>query len=117
MKRGRSTGKPTKAQAARFEKIKRLGCAACLSRKMHLPCGSTEAHHLLSGGIRRGHDESIPLGRWHHRGIPFTGWTTHEMEREFGPSLRLASKRFHEEFGSDDELLARVNKLIGVAVD
>ncbi len=34
------------------------------------------------------------------------------MESMYGPSLRLSSKRFHEEFGSDDELLWKTNELI-----
>jgi hypothetical protein len=102
----------TKAHAERFEAIKSLGCLAC--RKLNLPmfCGPIEAHHLLSGGRRRGHDQCIPLGKWHHQGIPWRTLTTKQMAEAFGPSLRLQSKLFHETFGSDDELLAEAERLI-----
>lgn len=102
----------TKADKARFEAIKSLGCLAC--RKLNLPmqCGVTEAHHLLSGGKRRGHADSIPLGRWHHRGIPWTTLNSRQMTEQFGPSLAKGSKPFHARFGSDNELLAEANALI-----
>jgi hypothetical protein len=102
----------TKAHAERFEAIKSLGCLAC--RKLNLPmfCGPIEAHHLLSGGRRRGHDQCIPLGKWHHQGIPWQTLTSRQMNESFGPSLANGSKPFHAMFGSDDELLAEVERLI-----
>jgi hypothetical protein len=33
----------------------------------------------------------------------------------FGPSLRLESKAFRERYGTDDELLAKVNKHLEMA--
>ena len=40
---------------------------------------------------------------------------THQFMRdEVGPSLAEGSKPFHERFGSDAELLARQNELLGV---
>ncbi len=113
----KSTGKPTKAQVERFEAMQEIGCIAC--RKMGNR-GGAEIHHLNLGGKagqkRRGHDFTIPLCAWHHRGVPMPGlsvaWTT--LNR--GPSLSTQSRLFRAAFGTDDELLAEVNKLIGVAV-
>jgi hypothetical protein len=102
----------TKAHAERFEAIKSLGCLACRKLGLAMFCGPIEAHHLLSGGRRRGHKESIPLGRWHHRGIPWQTLNTRQMADAFGPSLRLQSKLFHATFGTDDELLAEAERLI-----
>jgi hypothetical protein len=110
-----STSKPTKAQVRRFEKLKELGCIVCKKVGKVGHCGPIEAHHLLSGGRRRGHEETIPLGKWHHQGIPKPGWKSRDMEAVYGPSLAKASKRFRAMFGTDDELLAEVNKLIGVS--
>lgn len=104
------TKAPTVAEAARFEKIVALGCAAC-GFAPRCPC-RTEAHHLLSGGKRRGHKYTIPLCSWHHRGEPPSGFTTREATVAFGPSLRLESRAFHARYGSDDELLGQVNELI-----
>jgi hypothetical protein len=105
--------KPTKAESARMARISRLRCVACWDTG--LCCGKTEVHHLLSGGKRRGHAYTIPLGLWHHQGIPLLESNTELMRLFFGPSLRLESKAFHERYGSDDELLAKVDALIRVA--
>lgn len=102
----------TAADRKRFEAIKSMPCVACQIRGLRGVCGATEAHHLLSGNRRIGHEATIPLGSWHHRGVRFPGWSIAKMEAAFGPSLALSSKRFRGEFGSDDELLARVNERI-----
>jgi hypothetical protein len=102
----------TKAHKERFAAIKSLGCLACRKLGLAMFCGPIEAHHLLSGGRRMGHDKTIPLGSWHHRGIPWLTFSAKEMAEAFGPSLRLQSKLFHATFGSDDELLAEINEMI-----
>jgi hypothetical protein len=109
----RPSKKPTKAESARMDRISRLRCVACWDTG--LCCGKTEVHHLTSGGRRRGHAYSVPMGIWHHRGIPLSGSTTEQMRLFFGPSLRLESKAFHEAYGDDDALLAKVNSLLGEA--
>lgn len=117
-----STGKPTKAQRERFEKLRAMGCIACWidGRKNYdvfLRCGPVEIHHLNLGGKagqkRRGHDFTLPLGAWHHRAIchpHFEHAVT--MEAIYGPSLARAPRKFRERYGSDDELLAQVNALL-----
>jgi hypothetical protein len=114
----KSTGKPTKSQAKRFERFNAIGCIAC-RKTGNLFCGPVEAHHLNLGGRagqkRRGHDYTIPLGQWHHRGLTLPGRTLTDMREVFGPSLARQSKAFREFFGSDDQLLAEVNQLLGIA--
>jgi hypothetical protein len=109
MKRGRSTGTPTKAQIERFEAIHRLGCVACRMRGLVRP---TEVHHMTIGGRhgqkRRGHDETIGLCEYHHRGVFPEG----EMTARFGPSYYHDARSFRETFGDDDTLLAYQNDLI-----
>lgn len=100
----------TKAEKARFDKLSRILCVACWDTG--LCCGKTECHHLLSGGRRRGHLFTVPLGKWHHQGIPLAGSDTTTMTKLYGPSLRLQSKAFHEAYGTDNELLAKVNDLL-----
>lgn len=107
----RSTGKPTTAEAARLVAVKQLGCIACVAnRNLGMPTagfGPCEAHHLLSGGRRRGHLFTIGLCPWHHRGVrPFENMTTQQTIDHFGPSVATGSKRFREVYGSDDELLS-----------
>lgn len=110
-----STGKPTKAQVVRFEQIKALGCIACRIAKAGITV--PEIHHLTvtgrHGGKRIGHDATVGLCKYHHRGVPFTGMSTADTEAIAGPSLALKPRKFREEFGQDAHLLAFQNDLIG----
>lgn len=111
MKRGRSTATPTKAEAARIEACKSGPCVACEMRGR--PSYGGDYHHLLSGGIRRGHMFGVCLCAWHHRGVPDWGCTHEVMREAFGPSLAEGSKPFHATFGSDETLLAKQDELLG----
>lgn len=106
-----STGKPTKAQAARFDKLQLLGCIAC--RKRHgIARYPVDLHHQISGSRRRGHDFVVPLCKWHHVGHTEGGLKAAQMMAYHGPSFGLTPKMFRLHFGRDDELLAEVNALI-----
>lgn len=115
MKQGRSTSTPTQGQAARFEQIKRIGCICCWIKGVeHVPA---EIHHLTIGGKhgqkRRGHDYTIGLCQWHHRGVlPYAGA---QLAAGLGPSYALEPRRFREAFGSDDQLLEFQNQAIEIA--
>ena len=93
----------TKAEVARFQRLQDLGCIACRIRA--LGYSAPDMHHLLSGGRRRGHLETIPLCPAHHRGVG-------HVPELHGPSLALAPRRFRQEFGSDEELLRMTNELL-----
>ncbi|WP_064746790.1 Ref family recombination enhancement nuclease [Lysobacter antibioticus] len=113
MKRGRSTNAPTKAQQRRFELIKERGCVACwLHCQVHR---YPEIHHLTIGGKhgqkRRGHDFTIGLCAWHHRGINAFG--NADLGRQtYGPSLHHHAREFRAAFGSDDSLLEFQNAIL-----
>ena len=117
MRKGRSTGKPTKAEDARIVACKEGRCIACIiqQEKTGNYCDNDgcDYHHLKSGNIRRGHRFGIGLCGHHHRKIPIAGYRTTEMVCYFGPSLMDGSRAFREAYGSDDELLAMQDKLIG----
>ena len=103
------TGKPTKAQQARFEKLTEMGCICCALDGFKV--WPIEVHHLLSGNKRRGHLQTIPLCRWHHRGIKPYPYVV-SVEAPPPPSLAHGSKPFHAHYGDDDKLLAEVNRRI-----
>lgn len=107
-----STGKPTKAEQARFSKLHELGCIACRLNG-HEGSGYVQIHHLLSGNKRRGHDATIPLCPWCHTGMPFDSRSAGWFLDNFGPSYHRHKRAFQAAYGSDDELLAMVNELIG----
>lgn len=113
-----STEKPTKAEQARFDKMKEMGqCVACYQRGIH-GRGYIEIHHLLSGNRRIGHMATVSLCPWHHRGLIQESddddfRSVAKMTEAFGPSLANGSKPFRAEFGSDKELLDLQNALLG----
>lgn len=114
MKKGRSTTTPTKAQQARFDAIKDIGCIVARSLGLGwVPC---EIHHLTVGGKhgapRRGHDFTVGLNPWSHRGEPIGGMSAARCEELFGPSYARQPRRFRQEIGSDDYLLDLQNTLI-----
>lgn len=110
-----STGKPNKEEQARFDRMKEMAlCLACDQRG--LIAGFIEIHHLLSGGKRRGHMFTVSLCQWHHRAVPKSelGYHTKKATREiYGDSLADGSKPFHAMFGSDADLLAKQNEILG----
>jgi hypothetical protein len=118
-----SKAKPaTKAEKVRFARIVELGCVACRAQtpddKKLIWCGIPEVHHLLDGGIRRGHSYTICLGTFHHRGLAKPEVVSvREMTEWFGPSLYHDARGFHARFGTDDELLDYQNLLLKEAAD
>ena len=108
-----STGKPTKAEQARFDKMKDgVQCVACYQRGI-VKSGYIEIHHLLSGNKRIGHMATVSLCPWHHRGVVYgDGMSIAQAKELYGPSLANGSKPFRTEFGTDAELLAIQNALL-----
>ncbi len=101
----------TKKQKERMAKVARSGCLACA--KCRASTGlRVEVHHLLEGGQRRGHDFTIGLCAWHHRGEPIQHWTKSDMRKIWGPSVACGTRLFRERFGTDDALLEEQNQLL-----
>ena len=100
-----------RAEQARFDRIKAGPCLACLQRGIDLS-GQwlVEVHHLAG---KKRHDLTVGLCIWSHRGVPFWGCTHEEMRSHYGPALSEGSKPFRDEFGTDAELLAIQNDLLG----
>lgn len=118
MKRGRSTGKPTKAEAARIVDSKEGPCIPCV---VWAALGNMDAadiadggdyDHKKSGNVRRGHAAGFCSCGWHHRGLVGEGWTRDGMRNHFGPSLTDGSRLFHNTYGSDDHLIALQTALL-----
>lgn len=114
----RSTGKPTKAEAQRFDAMARCACLACLMNRQ-LGWGATlmelESHHLLSGGRRVGHMHTVRLCHYHHQAKRLPGaHTSYRAAAEiFGPSLEREPRRFRHVYGTDADLLALQNRMLG----
>jgi hypothetical protein len=94
--------KATKADLQRFVKLVDLGCIAC--KLAGSGYRAPDIHHVLRGGRRIGHQATLPLCPEHHR-FPSNGSV-------IGPSLADGSRVFAAKFGSQEELLEKVNALI-----
>lgn len=102
-------GSPTEAQKRRFQLMQHHGCLACLIEGR--PGNPADVHHLLSGGRRIGHDATIALCCWHHRGSHSMLSDRHAAEI-MGPSLAKESRKFQRRYGTDAELLEMQNRLL-----
>lgn len=115
-----STKPPTVEEQVRFEAMRRIGCIACLKNQEVGRASATlvlrrlEIHHLLSGGRRIGHEATICLCHFHHQAkfLPYVDYGYTAQAEAFGPSLEREPRRFHEVYGTDQELLARQNELL-----
>lgn len=111
-----STGKPTKAEAARLDAVHAMPCLACeLERNMLPQPNRTEAHHLVDKGTRElsgGHMATIPLCGWHHRGELVYPNSSKSMRTLYGPSMKLSKRDFVISYGTERELPAITDERI-----
>jgi len=113
----------SKADQERLDAIHNMPCICCEIKGV---CQSsrTEAHHLVDKGNRAasgGDQSTIPLCGWHHRGEPSKSFEGVAFRRSwmlsaYGPSLKFQGKKggFVEKWGTERELLAKTNELLGV---
>lgn len=109
-------GKPSAEQERRWALIRESGCICC--RLLNDVFCFAEIHHQTIGGKhgapRLGHDFTIGLCGWHHRGDHrFTLLGDDAMASLRGPSLAKTPRDFRRQFGTDDELLRAQNQRIG----
>ena len=109
------TKAPTAAQRRRMDRLVEIGCVCCRMDNQRQP-NRTEIHHLVDKGTRAlsgGHDATVPLCVWHHRGVPARCMTPAQMARAFGPSKALTGRAFKEHYGTDRVLLFVTDKQLG----
>lgn len=103
-----------KADKKRLDIIHRLPCVACVQEGCNQP-SRTEAHHLVTNGYRKhsgGHQATIPLCSWHHRAEPAWGSSVKDMASYYGPSMATHKREFIVRYGTQRELLSRVDSVI-----
>ena len=102
-----------KADTKRLDIIHRMPCMACVQEGCNiLP---VEAHHIVDMGYRKhsgGHQATIPLCEWHHRGNPRLGFSASHMAEMYGPSMARSKRKFVARYGTERQLLASVDSLI-----
>jgi hypothetical protein len=106
-----STRKPRIADVERFAKLRALGCV--VSRIYFNRWEPAEIHHLVEGRKRLGHQFTIPLSPWFHRGVPpLPDMRPSEAEKQIGPSLARSKRDFVARFTTERDLLDKTNELI-----
>lgn len=117
---GRRIPKPTKSEAEREERARRIGCICCYLNERRgrakAPSYDTKQHCNiggLHGAKNRGERFTFILCAWHHLGYLVEGYTTRAMTALFGPSFAKGSKPFRAEYGTDDELIELTDQLTG----
>lgn len=108
----------TVAQRAHVDRVKSIGCVCCDMMGYPHEDGAplAEADHQLSGGIRIGHDDVIPLCEWHHRArLIVNGWNHKQHRIHLGPSKAEGTKPFYACFGSKERLEAHRDQMLARA--
>lgn len=96
----------------RLNRVHAMPCMCCVDEHKS-QITPTEAHHIVDKGYRKhsgGHQSTLPLCEWHHRGVPAYKQTISETLFEYGPSLALHKRLFIETYGTERELLEKVNE-------
>lgn len=102
----------TKADLARREAIHAGNCMACAQIGEDLTnSGYVQWHHTAG---KKHHQLTCGICLWHHMARPMFVLSHQECRDRFGPSLAEGSKPFHQRFGTNAELLARQNALLGI---
>jgi hypothetical protein len=98
----------TKAEAARIDRMLRLGCAACA--ELHL-WNTAEVHHILEGNRRLGHWYTLPLCSGHHRNV-YLPEQFEAIPAEKRVSIAHGRKEFVRQFPDERTLWLKVQKAL-----
>ena len=104
--------KATKAEQARYVRLRSMSCICCYDEAMGtgLPL---EIHHMTSGGRRIGNEFTLPLCQWHHRGVVPEGCKNSSTAAlMYGPSFAKSKRLFVNTYGTEAQLLQKVNNLL-----
>ena len=100
----------TKSDLMRYRRLQDMGCI--VAKLFYRAYRDADIHHLTEGGRRLGNKFTIPLSPWLHRGVCDDGRSCADMTAVYGPSLALNKREFVRVYGSERELLAKVNALL-----
>ncbi len=97
-RRYRAIGNPTAAQKAYHDAQSAFGCAMCKLIGVR-QLQKTEIHHRTIGDMhgqkQLGHDQTVALCSWHHRGELMERYPSEAAMRErLGPSFKAHKKDF-----------------------
>lgn len=100
-----------KTDQARVDKFRNVGCI--ITRLYFDDYADYDVHHITDCGRRLGDAQTIPLSPYYHRGVIPSGMTQRRAYLELGPTLENHKREFVERFGTELQLLAKTNELLG----
>ena len=102
------------ADRERYRRQHEYGCVCCRIIGFPILSVPLEMHHIVDRGYRShsgGNVATLPLCRWHHQGVPPSVHMTKKIARAIlGPALADGKRPFIQRWGTERELLERVNK-------
>jgi len=105
--------KANKAEQERYNRLKQIICICCYDEPLQVPYVGVEIHHMTSGGRRIGNEFTLPLCFWHHRGVlPADSKNSTIATLTYGPSLAKNKRQFVNRYGTEAQLLTKVNNLL-----
>jgi hypothetical protein len=107
------------AKVADIERFGHLYDLGCIASRLIDPrrWEPADIHHLVEGRKRLGHQFTIPLSPWFHRGIPPYDLRPSDAEKHLGPSLARSKRDFVSRFGTERQLLELVDELLEITND
>ncbi len=88
----------TKAEREHMNRVAAIGCIVC--GDMGYQDSQAEIHHIANQGTRASHWQTIPLCATHHR------------NGGFGEAVHQGRRTWEANYGTEKELLAKVNALL-----
>jgi hypothetical protein len=96
----------TEADRMRYLAFQDIGCICCVIEGH--PQTPAEVHHI----IQADNQQTLPLCLWHHRGICTQGLNGALATAFYGPSLAVSRRSFEMRYGTEAELLKRVDGMV-----
>ena len=97
---------PNALEARRISRFSEIGCIACYLDGH--PGEGYDVQHVTEGGRRLGHRWSYPLCPYQHRGV-----VTKPGDKLKGPRFSDQRRDFHARYGTELELVAKTDALLG----
>lgn len=105
------TKSATVAEKDRMDRIRLyVGCLPSLLRGF--PNGHATVQHVVEGRKRLGHRYTYGASEWHHLGRCEDDMGVRAMTESYGPSLAHSPADYHDEFGSEHELVALCDRAL-----
>ena len=100
----------TRADELRYLAFQDIGCICCVLERH--PLTPAEVHHITQDD----NQQTLPLCPWHHQGKIPSGLSGSQATAFYGPSLAISRRSFEMHYGTEEMLLAEVNRRVDLII-